>query len=95
MSWAELEQAQAAADPALPPEAAVPREALQDEVTFSDLRRVVDGLWDEQLKVRQSELIARAAVDPGALAEWHAVTRRRKALLKALEQPPASPESLR
>ena len=91
MSWAEIEQAQAAAEPALPAEARVPPAALEDDMEFADLRRVVDGLWIERLSLRQSELIARASTDAAALQQWREVTRRRDALLKAVATP-QSPE---
>ncbi|WP_418320414.1 DNA primase [Piscinibacter sakaiensis] len=89
MSWAELEQAQAAADPPLPEVATVPRAALEDELSFSDLRRVLDGLRIEQLRERQNELIGRISSDAAARSQWQELDLRRKALLKALASPEA------
>ena len=91
MSWAELKQAQATAEPPLPEAADVPAQALQDNMEFADLRRVLDGLWIERLSIRQNELIARAATDAGALHEWREVTRKRETLLKSMDNPPSDP----
>ncbi len=91
MSWAQLEQAMAAADPPLSPVTRVPDSAHAVELGFEDLRRVLDGLWIERLGARQSELIARAASDPAALREWREVARRREALLKAVQGNPDPP----
>ncbi len=84
MSWAELKQAQLVVDPPLPEVADVPAEALHDEISFADLRRVLDSMWIERLSLRQTELIARAASEPSALDEWRQVTRQRDALLKSV-----------
>lgn len=90
--WAQLEQALIDALPELPAPAArlVPRSALEDELGFADLRRVIDGLWIERLGIEQRELIARAAHDAGALQRWREVSQRREALLKAVQSTPST-----
>ena len=89
MSWAEIEMALAQAD--LPQESSdlVPRSALEDDMNFADLRRVLDGLWIDRLSELQRELIVRAATDPLALQQWREVTQRRDSLLKAVVPPTA------
>ena len=87
LTWAQLEQALVNADPPAPPEARVPQTAHEVELGFADLRRVLDGLWIEQLRVRQTDLIARAATDVSALQEWREINQRREALLKAVQAP--------
>ncbi len=87
MSWAELEQGLTHANLPLQGQELVPRSALEDNMAFADLRRVLDGLWIDRLSELQRELIARAASDPQALQQWREVTQRRDALLKAVVPP--------
>ena len=91
LSWAQLEQGLLGAEPALSGQVLVPHSALEDDMDFTDLRRVLDGLWIERLSVRQRELIALAATDRDALQQWREVTQRRDALLKAVQAPAAVP----
>ena len=91
MSWASLEQGLLAGGLTLPGPLQTAGSSFEDEVVFSDLRRIVDGLWIERLSERQTELIARAATDASALQQWREVTQRRDALLKAVQAAPAVP----
>lgn len=92
MSWARLEQALAAAGEELGGLPTMPASALQDEASFADLRRLLDGLWVDRLAAEQTALIGRAATDPAALQRWREVTQRREALLKSLHPPAAGPQ---
>ena len=85
MSYAELAQALSTLDEAERAIAVVPASALQDQHSLADLRRMLDGLWIDRLSEMQRALIARAAQDPQALAEWREVTQRRDSLLKAMQ----------
>ena len=63
----------------------VPPDALEDEMQFADLRRVLDGMWVERLKLEQERLIQQAASDPSALAQWREIDehiRRRRESMK-------------
>lgn len=85
MSWASLEQGLLAAGLSLPGAVPSAGAAFEDELGLADLRRVVDGLWIERLGVLQSELITRATTDADALRQWREVSRRREALLRAVQ----------
>jgi DNA primase len=58
--------------------------AVDDAVTFSDLRRVVDLLWIDDLNRRSDALAARAPTDPASLTEFRAVRARIDALRRAI-----------
>ncbi len=90
MSWASLEQGLLADGLSLPAPLLAGGGGFGEEVALADLRRVVDGLWIERLGALQTELIARAATDAAALREWREVSRRREALLKAVQTPSAT-----
>lgn len=91
LSWAQLEQGLLGAEPGLSGQVLVPPSAFEDDMAFGDLRRVLDGLWIEQLRIRQGELIARAGSDPAALQQWRELNLRREALLRAIQAPAAAP----
>ena len=52
--------------------------ALEDEMSFRDLRHVLDGLWIERLDAEQKRLIEAAASDPDALRRWREVDAERR-----------------
>ena len=55
-------------------------DSLEDEMTFGDLRHVLDGMWIERLGVEQTRLAEAAAGDPDAMRRWREleVERRRR-----------------
>ena len=63
-------------------------DALQDDLQFTDLRRVLDGMWVRDLERQLNQLTLRAATDPAALAEWRKVDELRRSRLQALSQAP-------
>jgi len=66
----------------------VTSDALQDDLQFADLRRVLDGMWVRKLGEQLNQLSERAATDPAALAEWQKVNQQRLRRLEALSQAP-------
>lgn len=82
--WAVLEQVLKDTEWApLVPKLVTP-EVLLDEMPYTDLRRVLDGMWVKVLEQRQAELIQRAAADPKALVQWREVDAQRRRRLAAL-----------
>jgi len=63
-------------------------DALQEELQFTDLRRVLDGMWVRELERQQVELSRRAASDPAALQAWRDVEEHRRSRLNALSPAP-------
>jgi DNA primase len=86
-SWAALEQALLATEWAELSPRLVTANVLADDMTFSDLRRVVDGLWIKKLESEQAQLLKTAGGDASALQRWRALEEQRKRRLKATEQP--------
>jgi DNA primase len=74
--WAVLEQALKNTEWAETVARWMPESVLADEITFADLRRVVDSLRIDALKDAQRALIERAASDPAALARWRELDSR-------------------
>jgi len=85
--WAALEQALHAGEWADDARRLVPTDALQNEMQFADLRRVIDGMWVAALTARQEVLIQQAATDPQALAQWRELDAQRRRRLQSLQQP--------
>lgn len=80
--WAVLEQAAQATEWADTVPRLVSENSLADELSFQELRRVVDHMWIESLKEEQKQLIERAATDAGALARWRELEDRIRALMQ-------------
>jgi DNA primase len=74
--WAVLEQALKETEWAETVARWMPESVLADEVSFADLRRVVDSLRIDALKDAQRALIERAGSDPAALARWRELDNR-------------------
>jgi DNA primase len=84
-SWAVCQEALQDTDWVALATRLVPPDVLEDEMQFADLRRVLDGMWVERLKLEQERLIAQAASDPSALARWREIDehiRRRRESMK-------------
>ncbi|MEY2892463.1 MAG: hypothetical protein RJA98_2371 [Pseudomonadota bacterium] len=64
----------------------MPATALDDETSFADFQRLLDGMWVKLLEAEKASLIAQAAHDPTAiirLREVDQLWKRRKGLLPA------------
>lgn len=85
--WAVLEQALAGTEWAGLGARLVTPEVLQGEAVFFDLRRAVDTLWLQTLKLQLDELSRRAATDPSALVQMRDVEAHRRRRLQALAAP--------
>ncbi|MGE5863910.1 MAG: DNA primase [Rhizobacter sp.] len=83
-AWAVWEQALQETEWAELAQRLVTAEVLQDDMQFTDLRRVLDGMWVRRLQHLQDDLIQRAATDPAALAQWREVDAHRRRRLQAL-----------
>jgi len=86
--WAVLEQALRDTEWADAVLRLVPQSVLADEMQFSDLRRVIDGMWIRSLQAEQELLIQQVGSDPQALTRWRELETRRKHLLLAQAQLP-------
>jgi len=62
------------------------QEADEAQSRWGSLRHALDQLHLDRLKVQQTELAARAGLDPSALAEYQLVFERWKSLKKALAE---------
>jgi DNA primase len=85
-SWAVCEQALSGTQWASLLPALIPASALQDEMDFSDLERVLDRLWVEQLQQEQQALIKQVTTDTNALQKWREVDAHRRRRLSRLTQ---------
>jgi DNA primase len=54
----------------------IPPAVLEDEMSFDDLRRVLNSMQMEQLKLAQRELIGRFATEPSARQRWLEIKAR-------------------
>jgi DNA primase len=88
IAWAVLKQSLLASEWADLSESIIPASALEDEMHFPDLRRMVDTLWIENLQAQQAQLMLRAATDPGALAEWREIEALRRSRLERMRPAP-------
>ncbi len=82
--WAALEQALLDTEWADLQPQLVPPLALEDEMTPSDLRRVLDGMWVEALKLKENQLALKAATDPEARKLYIEVMQQRRKRLQSL-----------
>lgn len=72
----------------------VPPSALEDDMRFADLRRVIDGLWVARLAEAQKELLSRVDKDPAARTRWRELDeelRQRKKAMDVTQAGRASP----
>ena len=60
----------------------MPVSALEDEFQFSDLRRLLDTLWIDKLKLEQTKLAASAGHDPHSLQRYREISLRLNQLKK-------------
>ncbi len=79
--WAVLEQALVADAIAEEIRDRLPPGVFEDKMEFTELRRVVDGIWVEQLSAQTKALIEAAATDTQALQRWREVELERQARL--------------
>lgn len=84
LPWAALEPALRAHASDEVVDKLVPRSAMEDELHFQDLRRVLDGLWVDKLSQEQTELAATAAQDPSVMARYKTLSLRLNHLKKSL-----------
>jgi hypothetical protein len=61
--------------------------AVDDVLSFADLRRTMNLLWIEHLKPQADVLAAQAAADPRALTQLKLVLERITALKQAVSLP--------
>ena len=83
--WSALAAALAGSDHGELATRLVTASALEDEMSFGDLRRVVDGMWIERLAEEQTRLIEAAPTDPAALSRWREVDMERRRRLRGRE----------
>ncbi len=86
--WAVLSQALGDSDWHDLVDRLVPASALEDDMQFTDLRRVLDGLWVAQLAEAQKDLLTTAGSDPAALARWRELDVQRRQRLQAIAAAP-------
>ena len=88
--WTELEPALRDTEWAALAARLVTAEAVGGEAAFADLRKAVDTLWVQALKVQLDDLSRRAATDPQLLAQMREVEQHRRRRLQSLAPPPAT-----
>ena len=92
--WTALAVALAASDVHDAALRLVGAKALEDDASFDELRRVVDGLWITRLAAEAEALISAAAHDPTALQRWRAVDAERRRRLDGLRAPAGADRGL-
>ena len=88
VTWAELEPAIRETEWAGFVARLVTADAAQGEAAFADLRKAVDALWVQALKVQLDDLSRRAATDPQLLVQMREVEQHRRRRLQSLAPPP-------
>ena len=88
--WTALAAALAASDVNDAALRLVGTKALEDDASFGELRRVIDGMWVARLAVEQQALISAAAHDPAALERWRAIEIERRRRLDGSGAPPGA-----
>ena len=83
-AWAVLEQALAGTAFEVDVRTRMPSAVFDDQMTFAELRRIIDGLWVASLASQQKALIDTATSDPNALQRWREVELERQARLSRM-----------
>jgi DNA primase len=76
LPWAVLQQALQDTDWSGLAARLISENAMADELSFPELRRVVDDMWIEALQEEQKALAQRAATDPAALTRYRELQDR-------------------
>jgi DNA primase len=63
----------------------VPPSALDEKMHPFDLRRALDSMWVQQLKIQREQLILQVAQDPSALGQWRDIDAQLKVRLAAVQ----------